>query len=434
VKPGLGLALVVAVVAVGFAVFCLVNLSRARVRGLPKWAWALIICVSIPWGGLAYLIFGRDPARPDAAAPAPPPVPPAPVAPPAQSAPTALPRAGAPAAPRRSPGAPVVIEVDRLTKRFGPVTAVDDLSFAVRPGTVTGFLGPNGAGKSTTLRVILGLDAPSSGAALIGGRRYQDFIRPLRQVGSLLDATALTSGRAAWFHLLAIAQSNGIERRRVSEVLELTGLETVSGRRTGEFSLGMKQRLGIAAALLADPPVLLLDEPVNGLDPEGIHWIRQLLRAMAAQGRTILVSSHLMSEMAQTADHLIIIGRGRLLADTSTAEFMSAARHDVLVRSPRAGELAGLLIANGAVVTREDDDALAVTRMDQAAVGDLAVGHGIAVHELMARHASLEEAYLALTGDSTDYRAGAAGSPRSAPPRAPGTPGPPAAPAGTAVR
>jgi ABC-2 type transport system ATP-binding protein len=434
-KPGSAVAIAVAAVAIGFAVFCLVNLSRSRVRGLPKWAWALIICVSIPWGGLVYLIIGRDPARPDAAAPAPPPVPPAPAAPPAQGAqgaPTASPPlSGAAAVPRRSPGAPVVIEVDRLTKRFGPVTAVDDLSFAVRPGTVTGFLGPNGAGKTTTLRVILGLDAPSSGAALVGGRRYQDFIRPLRQVGSLLDATALPSGRPAWFHLLAIAQSNGIGRRRVSEVLELTGLETVAGRRTGEFSLGMKQRLGIAAALLADPPVLLLDEPVNGLDPEGIHWIRELLRYMAAEGRTILVSSHLMSEMAQTADHLIIIGRGRLLADTPTAQFMSAAGHDVLVRSPRAGELAGLLTASGAVVTREDDGALAVTGMDQAAIGDLAVGHGIAVHELMARHASLEDAYLALTGDSTDYRAGAAGSPRSAPP---GVPGAPAAPAGTAVR
>jgi ABC-2 type transport system ATP-binding protein len=271
---------------------------------------------------------------------------------------------------------------------------------------VTGFLGPNGAGKTTTLRVILGLNAPTSGTALIGGRRYQEFVRPLHRVGSLLDATALPAGRPAWLHLLAVAQSNGIGRRRVREVLELTGLETVAARRTGQFSLGMKQRLGIAAALLADPQVLLLDEPVNGLDPEGIFWIRRLLRAMAAEGRTILISSHLMSEMAQTADHLLIIGRGRLLADTSTAEFVSGARHDVLVRSPRAAELAGLLTAGGAVVKTEDDGGLAVTGLDQAAVGDLAASRGIAVHELMARHASLEEAYLAITGASTDYRAG----------------------------
>ena len=414
-KPGLGLAIAVLAVAVVFVVGCLADLSRARVRNIPKWGWAVLICVTIPWGGLAYLIFGRDWTRPAGPAPPPPSLPDVPGVPDVPGMPVARPHV-----PRRAPGAPVVIEVDRLTKRFGPVTAVDDLSFAVRPGTVTGFLGPNGAGKTTTLRVILGLNAPTSGTALVGGRRYQDFIRPLRQVGSLLDATALPGGRAAWFHLLAIAQSNGIGRRRVSEVLELTGLETVATRRTGEFSLGMKQRLGIAAALLADPPVLLLDEPVNGLDPEGIHWIRQLLRAMAAQGRTILVSSHLMSEMAQTADHLIIIGRGRLLADTSTAQFIAGARHDVLVRSPRAGELASLLAASGAKVRREDDGALAVNGMDQATVGDLAVSRGIAVHELMARHASLEEAYLAITGTSTDYRAGGALSP--------------AAPAGTAVR
>jgi ABC-2 type transport system ATP-binding protein len=414
VKPGLGLAIAVLAVAVVFVVSCLADLSRARVRNLPKWGWAVLICVTIPWGGLAYLIFGRDWTRPAGPAPPPPSLP--------DVTDVTDVTAARPSVPRRAPAAPVVIEVDRLTKRFGPVTAVDDLSFAVRPGTVTGFLGPNGAGKTTTLRVILGLDAPTSGTALVGGRRYQDFIRPLRQVGSLLDATALPAGRAAWFHLLAIAQSNGIGRHRVSEVLELTGLDSVATRRAGEFSLGMKQRLGIAAALLADPPVLLLDEPVNGLDPEGIHWIRQLLRAMAAQGRTILVSSHLMSEMAQTADHLIIIGRGRLLADTSTAQFIAGARHDVLVRSPRPGELAALLAASGATVRREDDGALAVTGMDQATVGDLAVSRGIAVHELMARHASLEEAYLAITGTSTDYRAGNALSP-AAP-----------APAGTAVR
>jgi len=382
--------------AAAFVAGCLIDLARARVRQLPKWAWAVIICVQIPLGGLAYLIFGRDWTRPGA------PVPP----PPSLTDVTAA-RPGRPyAVPRRAPAGPTVIEVSRLAKRFGPVTAVDDLSFTVRPGTVTGFLGPNGAGKTTTLRVILGLEAPTSGTALVGGRRYQEFARPLHQVGSLLDATALPAGRAAWFHLLALAQSNGIGRRRVTEVLELTGLETVAARRAGEFSLGMKQRLGIAAALLADPPVLLLDEPVNGLDPEGIRWIRQLLRAMAAEGRTVLVSSHLMSEMAQTADHLIIIGRGRLLADTSTAQFVSGTRQDVRVLSPRARELASLLTASGAVVTPEDDGGLAVTGMDAAAVGDLAVSRGIAVHELMARHASLEEAYLAITGASTEYRAG----------------------------
>jgi ABC-2 type transport system ATP-binding protein len=299
-----------------------------------------------------------------------------------------------------------VIEVDQLTKRFGSVTALDGLSFSVRPGTVTGFLGPNGAGKTTTMRVILGLQAPTAGTALVGGRRYQEVIRPLHVVGSLLDATAVPGGRSAWFHLLSIAQSNGMGRRRVMEVLELTGLETVASRRVGEFSLGMKQRLGIAGALLADPPVLMLDEPVNGLDPEGIRWIRQLLKAMAAEGRTVLVSSHLMSEMALTADHLVIIGRGRLLADTPMALFVSRTHRDVLLRSPRASELAALLTAAGAAITPEGDGALVVTGMDAPAIGDLAARHGIAVHELVPRHASLEEAYLDLTGGSTDYRAG----------------------------
>ncbi len=301
-----------------------------------------------------------------------------------------------------SPSGPVTVEVDRLTKRFGPVLAVDELSFTVLPGRVTGFLGPNGAGKSTTLRVLLGLNAPTSGTALIGGRRYQDLTWPLHQVGALLDATALPAGRTARDHLLALAQSNGIGRPRVTEVLELTGLGAVAARRTGEFSLGMKQRLGLAAALLADPPVLLLDEPVNGLYPEGIRWIRQLLRFLAAEGRTILISSHLMSEMAQTADHLVIVGRGRLLAYTPTARFTAAARRDVLVRAPRAAELAGLLTAAGADVSTEDGG-LAVTGVDAAAVGELAAAHGIALHELTVRESSLEDAYLALTGASAEY-------------------------------
>ena len=300
-----------------------------------------------------------------------------------------------------------MIEVERLSKRFGPVTAVDDLSFTVRPGRVTGFLGPNGAGKSTTMRVILGLDAPTSGRALVGGRRYDGLIRPLREVGSLLDATALHPGRSGWAHLRSMAQANGIGQQRVTDVLRLTGLEGVARRRVGGFSLGMKQRLGIAAALLGDPPVLMFDEPVNGLDPEGIGWIRGFFRELAADGRTVLVSSHLMSEMAQVADHLVVIGRGRLLADVSTAELIeSSARRDVLLRSPRAGELAALIKARGGTVTPQDDGALVVTGLDAAAVGDLAAQHGIAVHALVPRQASLEDAYLDLTGDSTDYRGG----------------------------
>ena len=299
-----------------------------------------------------------------------------------------------------------MIEVDRLSKRFGPVTAVDDLSFTVRPGRVTGFLGPNGAGKSTTMRVILGLDAATSGRALVAGQRYDALVRPLREVGSLLDATALHAGRSARAHLWSMARSNGISGRRVTEVLQLTGLEGVARRRVGGFSLGMKQRLGIAAAMLGDPPVLMFDEPVNGLDPEGIHWIRGFFRELAAGGRTVLVSSHLMSEMAQTADHLVIIGRGLLLADLPTAE-LTGARRDVLLRSPRAAELAGLIKAKGGSVTPQDDGALVVTGLDAAAIGDLAAGHGIAVHALVPRQASLEDAYLDLTGESTDYRAGA---------------------------
>ena len=300
-----------------------------------------------------------------------------------------------------------MIEVERLIKRFGRLTAVDDLSFMVRPGHVTGFLGPNGAGKTTTMRVILGLDAPSSGSALVGGRRYQGIVRPLREVGSLLDANAMHPGRTGWFHLLSIAHSNGIAKQRVAEVLRLTGLDSVARKRVKGYSLGMKQRLGIAAALLGDPPVLIFDEPVNGLDPEGVHWIRELFKALAAEGRTVFVSSHLMSEMALTADRLIIIGRGKLLADTTLAELTeSSTRKDVLVRSPRAGELAGLLTARGAAVLPDGDGGLAVTGMDAPAIGELALEGGIAVHELTPRRASLEEAYMDITKDSVEYRAG----------------------------
>jgi len=302
-----------------------------------------------------------------------------------------------------------VIEVKRITKRYGPVTAVDDLSFTVRPGHVTGFLGPNGAGKTTTMRIILGLDAPTSGTALVGGRRYRTVVRPLRLLGSLLDATAVHGGRTAYDHLLSVALSNGIRRGRVAQVLELTGLDSVSSRRVRGFSLGMKQRLGIAAALLGEPPVLMFDEPVNGLDADGVRWIRLLLRRLAADGHTVFVSSHLMSEMAQTADHLIVIGRGRLLADTPTDRLTtSSSRGDVLVRSPQASQLAGLLAARGAAVTVTDDGGLAVAGLAAPAIADLAAAHGVPVHELMPRPLSLEQAYLDLTGTSTEYHAASA--------------------------
>jgi len=301
-----------------------------------------------------------------------------------------------------------VIEVDQLVKRFGAVTAVDGLSFAVRPGHVTGFLGPNGAGKTTTMRVILGLDTPTSGTARVNQQSYHELVRPLHQVGALLDATALHPGRTAEAHLLSVAQSNGIARHRVTEMLQLTGLESVANRRVKGFSLGMKQRLGIAVALLGNPPVLMFDEPVNGLDTEGIAWIRQFFKDLAADGRTVLVSSHLMSEMAQTADRLIIIGRGRLIADTTTAQLIeSSTRKDVLLRTPRAAEMVTLMEARGATVTKQDDGGLAVTGLDAPAIGDLAAEHGIAVHALIPRTASLEDAYLDLTGESVDFRAAA---------------------------
>jgi len=298
-----------------------------------------------------------------------------------------------------------MIETQELSKHFGSVAAVTDLSFAVRPGHVTGFLGPNGAGKTTTMRLILGLDTPTSGRALIGGRPYRAIVRPLRQVGALLDASAVHPGRTAFVHLWSIARSNGIGRARVAEMLQLTGLEAVADRRLKGFSLGMKQRLGIATALLGDPAVLVFDEPVNGLDTEGIRWLRQLFKTLAAEGRTILVSSHLMSEMALTADHLVIIGRGRLIADTAVDKLIDASAHrDVLVRSPRAADLRALLAEHGARVADEPDGALAVTGSTAPAIGDLAAAHGIAVHELTPRHASLEAAYMELTSDSTDFR------------------------------
>jgi ABC-2 type transport system ATP-binding protein len=298
-----------------------------------------------------------------------------------------------------------MIEAMGLTKRYGHTTAVDDLSFTVQPGQVTGFLGPNGAGKSTTMRLILGLDRASKGTVTVNGSPYVKHRRPLTEVGALLEAKAVHGGRSAYNHLLSIAQSNGIKRARVDEVLELVGLTSVAGKSAGGFSLGMGQRLGIATALLADPSVLILDEPVNGLDPEGILWIRTLLKHAAAQGKTVFVSSHLMSEMALTADHLIVIGRGRLIADASTAEVirMSSSSH-VRVRSPQAAELASLITANGGTVDTPSDSALAVTGMTTETVGELAAGHGLILHELTMADASLEEAYMELTEDAVDFR------------------------------
>ena len=389
-----------------FAAVCLYELARTpRVRYLPKQLWALIIVISIPLGGIIYLALGREPGGPlprGASGPLP-----------TRSderhrepLPTNVPASTRPALTAGP------IRVERLSKRFGSVVAVDDLSFEVRPGRVTGFLGPNGAGKTTTMRMILGLEAPTAGRTSVDGRPYRDLTRPLIEVGALLDAEAAHPGRSARLHALSVAQSNGIGRRRVEEVLEMTGIADVAHRRVRQFSLGMKQRLGIAVALLGDPPVLLFDEPVNGLDPEGVHWLRELLRSLAGEGRTIFVSSHLMSEMAITADHLIIIGRGRLLADTSTQAFVEAsARRDVLVRSPHGGELAELLVRSGAEVAMSDDGALTVTGMESPAIAGIALAEHIAVHELTPRHASLEDAYLDLTRDSAEYRAGPAPGP-----------------------
>lgn len=311
-------------------------------------------------------------------------------------------------------GAPVgasaaTIEVRGLHKRYGSVPALNGLTFSARPGHVTGFLGPNGAGKTTTLRVVLGLDAPSAGTALVGGRSYRDLVRPLHEVGALLDANAVHPGRSARRHLQSLARSNRIAPGRVEEVLELTGIGTVAERRVQGLSLGMRQRLGIAAALLGDPSVLLFDEPANGLDAEGVHWLRALLRALADEGRTVLVSSHLLGEMALTADQLVIIGRGRLLADTPTERFVaSSTRADLLVRSPRTADLARLLVGLGARVRQDGADGLAVTGIDAARLADLAAAHAVPVHELVRRQASLEQAYLDLTEGSVEYRAGAA--------------------------
>ncbi|MBP2326500.1 ABC-2 type transport system ATP-binding protein [Kibdelosporangium banguiense] len=301
------------------------------------------------------------------------------------------------------------IEVQGLTKRYGPDTVVDDLSFTVSPGQVTGFLGPNGAGKSTTMKMIMGLAAPTQGSATIGGRHYRDLPVPLTEVGALLDAGAVHGSRRAYDHLLALAVSNGLPRRRVDEVLALTGLEGVAGKRAGGFSLGMRQRLGIAATLLGDPRVLIFDEPVNGLDPEGIRWIRDFMRSLAHEGRAVLVSSHLMGEMAQTADHLVVIGRGRLIADTSVSEFLRAnGEGTVLVRTSERSDFALRLTAAGATVREGLESSLVVSGMTSHEIGKLAAYHGIALSELTPQQASLEDAFMELTKDSVEYQGAAA--------------------------
>jgi ABC-2 type transport system ATP-binding protein len=299
------------------------------------------------------------------------------------------------------------IEVRGLTKRYGTTVAVDDLTFSVAPGRVTGFVGPNGAGKSTTMRLILGLAAADAGTALIGGERYVEKRFPLREVGALLDASATHPGRRARDHLLWLAQSNGIPRSRIGEVLELVGLSSVASRRTGGFSLGMGQRLGLAAALLGDPPVLMLDEPVNGLDPEGIVWIRGLLRALAGQGRTVLVSSHLMSELQGTADHLVVIGRGRLIADASVDQLLaSSADRGVDLRTPDLTHVMTVLASAGARVVSTGRDALTVTGAGIERIAELVRDHGLRLYELTPRQPTLEDVYLELTRDAVEHAAG----------------------------
>jgi ABC-2 type transport system ATP-binding protein len=297
-----------------------------------------------------------------------------------------------------------MIEARGLTKRYGDKTAVQDLSFTVKPGIVTGFLGPNGAGKSTTMRMILALDAPTSGSVTVNGRPYAEHRSPMREVGALLEAKAIHTGRTAYNHLLALAATTGISRRRVDEVIDLVGLQDVARKRAGGFSLGMGQRLGIASALLGDPATLILDEPVNGLDPEGILWIRNLLKSLAADGRTIFVSSHLMSEMALTAEQLIIIGRGRLIADVSVAEFTrSSSRQSVRVRSPQAVTLRDLLAGPDVTIASTETGVLEVEGLDSDAVGIVAAEHAITLYELVPHKASLEEAFMDLTRDDVEY-------------------------------
>jgi ABC-2 type transport system ATP-binding protein len=299
-----------------------------------------------------------------------------------------------------------MIELEGLTKRYGEKVAVNNLSFTVRPGIVTGFLGPNGAGKSTTMRMILGLDRPTAGDVRIDGKHYHQLKDPLTYIGALLEARGVHPGRSAYHHLLCLAQSNGIPKRRVHEVLDTVGLTAVAKKKTKGFSLGMGQRLGIAAALLGDPRILMFDEPVNGLDPEGIHWIRTLMKSLASQGRTVFVSSHLMSEMALTADHLVVIGQGRLLADTSMADFIERnSRSYVRIRTPQRESLLDVLQRAGMTAVEAGDGVLEVDGGKAEQIGELAARHRITLHELSPQQASLEEAFMQLTAESVEYHA-----------------------------
>ncbi|AXK34733.1 ABC transporter ATP-binding protein [Streptomyces armeniacus] len=330
-----------------------------------------------------------------------------------------------------------MIELEGLTKRYGEKTAVDHLTFSVRPGVVTGFLGPNGAGKSTTMRLMLGLDSPTSGDVRIDGKHYDQLQEPLNYIGALLEAKSVHGGRTAYNHLLCLAQSNGIPDRRVSEVLDMVGLSAVAKKRPKGFSLGMGQRLGIAAALLGDPKILMFDEPVNGLDPEGIHWVRNLMQQLAAEGRTVFVSSHLMSEMSVTAEHLVVIGQGKLMADTSMADFIAEnSRTYVRVRTPEPERFRDALGTEGINAAPTSDGSLEVDGQPAARVGELAAHHRIVLHELSPQKASLEEAFMRLTAESVEYHAhtqaqtqaqGPGGMP-GAPPIAPQGAPPPGAP------
>jgi ABC-2 type transport system ATP-binding protein len=300
-----------------------------------------------------------------------------------------------------------MIEVEGVSKRYGDKVAVDGVSFAVQPGIVTGFLGPNGAGKSTMMRLILGLDRPDAGRTFVNGKPYAAHPAPLHEVGAMLEARAIHTGRSAAKHLLALAQTHGIPRSRVDEMIDLVGLREVARRRAGGFSLGMGQRLGLAAAMLGDPETLILDEPSNGLDPEGMRWIRELIRGFAAEGRTVFVSSHLMNEMAVTADRLIVIGRGRLIADTTVADFVGQASGEaVRVRTPAAPRLRALLLAAGASVDGDPDGPLTVRGLDAPQIGELAAANAVALHELVTEQASLEEAFMRMTHDAVEYAAG----------------------------
>jgi ABC-2 type transport system ATP-binding protein len=302
-----------------------------------------------------------------------------------------------------------VIEVSNATKRYGEKVAVDDLSFTVPPGVVTGFLGPNGAGKSTTMRMILGLDAPTSGTVSVNGKAYRDLVAPLHEIGAMLEARSIHTGRSAYNHLLAMANTHGLPRSRVGEVIELVGLSSVARKRAGGFSLGMGQRLGIAAALLGDPATVILDEPANGLDPEGILWIRNLLRGLAAEGRTVFLSSHLMSEIALTAEHLVVVGQGRLIADVSVEEFVARASADapVRVRCAEPSILRDAILAQGGSIESDERGVFAVQGLRSERIGEIASEERVVLYELTPQTASLEDAFMRITGDSVEYHAAA---------------------------